>query len=97
MSADKDKPNLFSSSSFPFLLQLYELHTVDMSHNNLSKIERSVFVNLLSLRHMNFRNNSLEKLESSTFGKLVTLLDLDLSYNKLKKVRRGVFVGENSI
>ena len=70
---------------------------MDMSHNNLSKIDRSVFVNLLSLRHMNFRNNSLAKLESSTFGKLVTLLDLDLSYNKLKKVRRGVFVGENFI
>ena len=77
-----------------FYQQLYELHTVDMSHNNLSQIDRSVFVNLLSVRHMNFHNNSLTKLESSTFGKIVTLLDIDLSYNKLNKVRRGVFVGK---
>ena len=75
--------------------KLYELHTVDMSHNNLSKIDRSVFVNLLSLRHLILKNNSMEKLESSTFGKLVTLLDMDLSYNKLKNVRRSVFVGTN--
>ena len=64
-----------------------------MSHNNLSKIDRSVFANLLSLRHMNLLNNSLTKLESSTFGKIVTLLTLDISHNKLSKVRRGVFQG----
>ena len=68
-----------------------------MSHNNLSKIDRSVFVNLLSLRHMNLVNNSLTKLESSTFGKLVTLLTLDISHNKLTKVRRGVFQGKDTI
>ena len=68
---------------------------MDMSHNNLSKIDRSVFVNLLSLRHMILLNNSLTKLESSTFGKLVTLLTLDISHNKLTKVRRGVFQGKH--
>ena len=68
-----------------------------MSHNNLSKIDRSVFVNLLSLRHMILLNNSLTKLESSTFGKLVTLLTLDISHNKLTKVRRGVFQGKLNI
>ena len=68
-----------------------------MSHNNLSKIDRSVFVNLLSLRHMILRNNSMAKLESSTFGKLVTLLTLDISHNKLSKVRRGVFQGNKQI
>ena len=67
-------------------MQLFELNTIDFSHNEITSIGRSVFTSLFSLRHLTFRHNNLTDLDTSTFGKLPSLLDLDLSYNQLKKV-----------
>lgn len=77
--------------------KLYELHTIDMSYNNLTTIGNSVFTTLFSLRHLIFHHNHLEEIRSTTFGKLPTLLKMDLSYNELTKVARGTFAGMSAI
>ena len=51
---------------------------IDFSYNNITEIDRSVFVQLLSLRHLNFTHNHLREIESFTFGKIPTLLGIDL-------------------
>ncbi|KOB68152.1 Leucine rich repeat protein [Operophtera brumata] len=73
-------------NSFP---KLYELHTVDVSHNELEEIFNAVFQNLFSLRYLHLSHNSLTAIKSSTFGTLPTLLAVDVSYNKLTTVSRG--------
>lgn len=73
-------------NSFP---KLYELHTIDLSYNNLSDIFNSVFQTLFSLRMLDLSHNSLETLKPSTFGALPTLLELDLSYNQLRDIARS--------
>lgn len=41
-----------NKNTFP---KLYELHTVDLSWNNISKIHSAIFTNLFSLRYLNIR------------------------------------------
>lgn len=41
-----------NKNTFP---KLYEMHTVDLSYNNISKIHSAIFTNLFSLRHLNMR------------------------------------------
>lgn len=69
--------------------KLYELHTIDLSYNNLTEIHNGIFQSLFSLRVLNFSHNSLDKIKPSTFGPLPTLLELDLSYNNLNEISRG--------
>ena len=73
-------------NTFP---KLYELHTIDLSHNELKDIYNGVFQTLFSLRNLNLSHNHLETIKSSVFGTLPTLLYLDLSNNKLKDLGRG--------
>lgn len=75
-------------NSFP---KLYELHTIDLSHNRLSIIANAVLQTLFSLRNLNLSHNSLETIKSPTFGTLPTLLDMDLSRNRLTDIARGAF------
>lgn len=69
--------------------KLYELHTIDVSHNSLTDIFNSVFQSLFSLRFLDMSYNNLETIKPSVFGSLPTLLELDLSYNKLASISRG--------
>lgn len=71
--------------------KLYELHTIDLSYNNVSDIFNSVFQTLFSLRFLNLSHNHLESIKPSTFGPLPTLLELDLSYNNMKEVAKSAF------
>lgn len=74
------------------ILKLYELHTIDVSHNSLSEIADNIFQPALGLRFLNLSYNSLEKLKVSTFGAVTTLLELDLSHNQLSMVHKETFV-----
>lgn len=73
-------------------LKLYELNTIDASHNSISEIADNIFVPALALRFLNLSYNLLEKLKVSAFGAITTLLELDLSNNQLKIVPKETFV-----
>lgn len=69
--------------------KLYELHTIDLSHNNLSDIFNSVLQTLFSLRFLNLSHNNLETIKPSTFGALPTLLELDMSYSNVRDMAKS--------
>lgn len=71
--------------------KLYELHTIDLSYNNITDIFNAVFQTLFSLRLLNLSHNHLEIIKPSTFGPLPTLLELDLSYNRLRDIAKSAF------
>ncbi|XP_046403434.1 toll-like receptor 6 [Ischnura elegans] len=72
-------------------LGLPELHTIDMSRNNISSIANGVFVPLLGLRALLLSHNTLEALGGSVFGALPSLLRLSLDSNRLTSVARATF------
>lgn len=74
------------------VLKLFELNTIDASHNNISEIADNVFQPALSLRFLNLSYNSLEKLKVSAFGAITTLLELDLSHNQLSNIPKQTFI-----
>ncbi|KAF2906149.1 hypothetical protein ILUMI_00029 [Ignelater luminosus] len=86
LNASHNQITKIPKNSFP---KLYELHTIDLSYNNLSDIFNSVFQTLFSLRMLDLSHNSLETLKPSTFGAVPTLLELDLSYNQLRDIARS--------
>ncbi|UYV71104.1 hypothetical protein LAZ67_8001720 [Cordylochernes scorpioides] len=67
--------------------KLYELHTVDLSYNNISQLSGSVFEKLASVRTINLSHNNLTKLGFGSFGAVTTLNDIDLSFNKIRDAR----------
>ncbi|XP_063596963.1 chaoptin-like [Penaeus indicus] len=71
--------------------KLYELHTIDASHNRINSIERGVFTTLFSIRNINLSYNDIGRLFGSIFGNIPTLLRLDMSHNKIPSVARGMF------
>lgn len=76
-------------NSFP---KLYELHTIDLSHNKLQFIFDGVFQPLLSLRSLNLSFNNLIEIKSATFGTIPTLLDINLKNNFLRKIAKAALV-----
>lgn len=81
-------------NTFP---KLYELHTIDLSHNNLTNIFGGVFQTLFSLRSLNLSSNQMSEIKSATFGTLPTLLELHLDRNGLRTVARGALTKLNSL
>lgn len=77
--------------------KLYELHTIDVSHNEIKDIFNGVFQTLLGLRFLNLSNNRLESLKSSVFGAIPTLLQLDISSNNIKDISRGALTRMASV
>lgn len=85
---------IIPKNTFP---KLYELHTIDLSHNNLTTITNAVFQTLFSLRNLNLSHNAMEVIKPPTFGTLPTLLDMDLSNNKLHDIARGALTKLSSL
>lgn len=81
-------------NTFP---KLYELHTIDVSHNEIKDIFNGVFQFLLGLRFLNLSHNNLETLKSSVFGAMPTLLQLDISNNRLRDISRGALTRMASV
>lgn len=81
-------------NTFP---KLYELHTIDLSHNNLTNIFNGVFQTLFSLRSLNLSSNQMGEIKAATFGTLPTLLEMHLDRNGLRAVARGAFTKLSSL
>lgn len=75
-------------NTFP---KLYELHTIDLSHNEIEKIAPEVFQPLFGLRYLNLSNNYLTEITSRTFGKVATVLELSLRENRIENVKPDAF------
>lgn len=75
-------------NTFP---KLYELHTIDLSHNEIEKIAPEVFQPLFGLRYLNLSNNYLVEIGSRTFGKVATILELSLRENRIENVKQDAF------
>lgn len=69
--------------------RLYELHTIDLSHNHIADLSGSVFEKFASIRYIHLSRNRLSKIGFGAFGSLPTLLELDLSYNNITEITSG--------
>lgn len=66
--------------------KLYEMETVDLSHNEIKDLSGSVFEKFWALRFLDLSHNKLKKIGFGAFGSLPTLLVLDLSKNEITDI-----------
>uniref|UniRef100_T1GMC7 Uncharacterized protein n=1 Tax=Megaselia scalaris TaxID=36166 RepID=T1GMC7_MEGSC len=59
------------------------LMTIDFSHNDIVKINKETFKNLINLKYLDLKFNLINELDESVFKNLANLAELNLSYNKL--------------
>src|SRR5687768_10280522 len=64
----------------------FPLQDLDLSHNQLSRLQSEVFGSLTSLIFLRLRGNWLTNLPGDLFGSLVRLTVLDLSHNFIENV-----------
>lgn len=83
----------------PFRNKLYEpigLQELDLSHNQLTILEKNLFEHTPKLKKLSLSHNQLEPLNTTALKALVTLkslISLDLSYAGLKTVPADLFEG----
>jgi len=70
---------------------------LDLSGNEIEKIEGNVFNGLSSLEVLYLSNNKIKKIEGNVFDELSSLQDLDLGENGIKKIRENAFNGLSSL
>lgn len=63
-----------------------ELETLDLSYNDITKIDSAYLTNLHKLHELNISNNKIKKLDLSFLTKTVSMEYLNIAYNQL-----GVF------
>ena len=80
----KVSENQLSSLQMP--PSLFQLTELNMSGNQLIKVEARSLVGLEALTHLNLANNQLQSIHSATFRNASSILVLDLSSNKLQEV-----------
>ena len=64
---------------------LLELTTLDLSENNLYKLDENIFSDLIKLEHLFLYRNKLTYLPSGLFNGLTALTTLNLAYNILEE------------
>ncbi|XP_072297878.1 uncharacterized protein [Eucyclogobius newberryi] len=67
--------------------------TLDLSRNNISKIQGSDFLHFQNLTTLKLKENSISHIGKHTFSKLISLKQLVLSSNKIGKLEDDVFDG----
>jgi len=67
------------------------LKVLNLMDNQITKIESSVFEDMISLKELYLLNNTINKLSMKTFEGLKHLQVLDLSRNKLKVIENKIF------
>lgn len=70
-----------NNSTFRGLIRLVLL---DLSSNEITRLDSAIFSDLYTLQILSLRNNLLENIEADTFSKLANLHKLLLSHNKIK-------------
>uniref|UniRef100_A0A8C5FK37 TIR domain-containing protein n=1 Tax=Gadus morhua TaxID=8049 RepID=A0A8C5FK37_GADMO len=96
------RPALFSLKKKQFLLfyiyffimEIPETVTfIDLSGNNISKLNKKALENLPNLLHLNLGHNFISKIESGTFVVQISLKVMFLDNNMLCKLQDGMFDG----
>ncbi|MCF8298920.1 MAG: leucine-rich repeat protein [Saprospiraceae bacterium] len=70
---------------------IIQTNTLDLSYNQLTKINPEIFKDLINLTNLNLDNNQLTKINHDTFNSLHQLNSLDLSHNQLTKINPEIF------
>ena len=73
------------------------IQTLDLSFNNISKIDNEVFDSTVSLAVINLSHNNLSAISTFTFISMRSLTTLDLSYNNIYKIEPNSFANLNSL
>jgi Leucine-rich repeat (LRR) protein len=92
----------FNALNFAPKFGFPKLAKLDLSRNNISRLQEEPFGVLQSLRYLNLSDNSLERINSDAFQQVgdkgsLTLEVLDLSNNMIKDVQPGSFKLKNII
>ena len=67
--------------------------SIDLSGNNITKLNKTDLKFLTNLLHLNLNGNSISKIESGTFLCQISLEVLILNNNRLGKLEEGMFEG----
>jgi len=78
-------------SNIPELLRLRDLHTLDLSKNEITIFKNASFSNYSRLASLILSYNKVEEIEINAFAGLQMMRDIDLSYNKLKSFNPIIF------
>lgn len=74
-----------------FINRLSDLQRLDLSNNQISRIEPGAFEGLHNLKRLDLSNNKLGSINGSIFTGLQSLQKLMLSFNKLNTIPEGTF------
>ena len=78
-------------------LEALSISFLHLRHNNLTKIPRECFRNLINLIQLQLSFNQMSDIKPNAFKGLINLRVLDLSYNNLRVITDGVFNGLESL
>ena len=87
LSRNSISSHLISAETFSGLTGLV---TLDLSFNQLSKIDNDIFIRLTSLKELFLHNNQIHRIESKAFSNLIQLEMLDLSHNKISTLNSAL-------
>ncbi|XP_075264239.1 uncharacterized protein LOC142356163 [Convolutriloba macropyga] len=77
-------------SGKPFI-KFTNLTRIQISENNITKLESSVFSNLKDLELLNLQDNNIEDFDENAFEGLSFLKILDVSENEIEKLPENIF------
>jgi len=78
-------------SDIPAMVNLWKLHTLDLSKNEISVLKKASFSNFSRLSTLILSHNKVEVIEINAFAGLQMMRDIDLSYNKLQSFSPEIF------
>ena len=80
-------------ASDTFSSDLKHLKVLDISYNQMSKLETSIFASLSSLQVLNLKHNQFHSITSGVFAFQNRLQILSLSRNNIENIEKDAFVG----
>ena len=80
-----------------FTTDLKHLKVLDLSYNQMSKLQTSIFAELISLQVLNLAHNQFHIISSGVFAFQTRLNILSLSHNIIENIEKDAFVGLNSL
>ena len=80
-----------------FTSDLKQLKVLDLSYNQMSKLETSIFGALSSLQVLNLAHNQFHIISNGVFAFQSRLQILSLSHNKIENLEKDAFVGLTSL
>ena len=84
-------------SRLPSFEETTNLTILDLSWNNVSRIDYPTFAYVPSLVFLTLANNMISTLHEVIFNGLVELIVIDLSYNKVQEITSGLFRDQSQL